>query len=68
VQGRTEIINGLFLKPMTVGRGKFIVAMHESDLVLRANKFWDLIKQLGEMQVERHDGLTIFVCDIIVFP
>jgi hypothetical protein len=64
----TEIINGLFLKPMTVGRRKFIVAMHESGLVLRADKFEDLIVQLGETQVEILDGLTIFISDVIVFP
>jgi hypothetical protein len=64
----TEIFNGLFLKPMTVGRRKCIVVMHASGLVLRADKFRDLIVQLGETQFERLDGLTIFISDFIVFP
>jgi hypothetical protein len=45
-----------------------IVVMHEGILVLRENKFGDLIIQLGETQIERPDGLTIFVSDIIVLP
>ena len=53
---------------MTVGRRKCIVVMHESGLVTRADKFRDLIVQLGEMQVEILDGLTIFISDVIVFP
>jgi hypothetical protein len=68
VQGGTEIINGLFLKPVMIGRRQCIVIMHESSLVLRADKFKDLIIQLGEMQVEGPDGFTIFVNDIIVVP
>jgi hypothetical protein len=68
MQSGTEIINGFFLKPMMVGRRQCIVVMHESGLVLRADKFGDLIVQLGEMQVERLDGLTIFISDVIVFP
>jgi hypothetical protein len=68
MQSGTEIINGLFLKPMTVERRKCIVVMHETGLGLRADKFGDLIVQLGEMQVERLDGITIFVRDVIVFP
>jgi hypothetical protein len=68
VQGRTKIINGLFLNPMMVGRGKCIVLMHESIVVMRVDKFENLTIQLSEMQVERPDGLTIFVSDIIVFP
>jgi hypothetical protein len=67
MQSGTEIIDGLFFKPMMVGRRK-IVVMHERGLVLRADKFGDLIVQLGEMQVERLDGLTIFISDVIVFP
>ena len=42
--------------------------MLEGGLVMRVDKFKDLIIQLGETQVERPDGLTIFVSDIIVFP
>jgi hypothetical protein len=68
MQSGTEIINGFFLKPMTVGRRKCIVVMHESGLVLRTDNFGDLIVQLGETQVERLDGITIFISDIIVFP
>ena len=41
--------------------------MHENGLVLRADNFKDLIVQLGETQVERIDGLTIFISDVIVF-
>jgi hypothetical protein len=51
-----------------LGRRQCIVVMHESGLVLRVDKFGDLIVQLGETQVERLDGLTIFISDIIVFP
>jgi hypothetical protein len=68
VQSGTEIINGFFFKPMMVRRRQCIVVMHEGGLVLRADKFGDLIIQLGEMQVERPDGLTIFVSDVIVLP
>jgi hypothetical protein len=68
MQSGTEIIDGLFFKPMTVGRRKCIVGMHESGLVLRADKFGDLILQLGQTQVERLNGLTIFISDILVFP
>jgi hypothetical protein len=68
MQSETEIINGFFLKPMMVGRRKCIVVMNESGLVLRVDKFGDLIVQLGEMQVERLDGITIFISDVIVFP
>jgi hypothetical protein len=53
---------------MTVGRRQCIVVMNECGLVLWANKFRDLIVKLGEMQVERPDGLTIFISDVIVFP
>jgi hypothetical protein len=53
---------------MTVRRRQCIIVMHEGSLVLRANKFVDLIIQLGETQVERPDGLTIFVRDVIVRP
>jgi hypothetical protein len=52
---------------MVEGR-QCIVVMHESILVLRADKFGDLIVQLGETQVERLDGLTLLVGNIIVFP
>jgi hypothetical protein len=41
--------------------------MHERGLALWADKLGDLIVQLGEMQVERLNGLTIFISDIIVF-
>jgi hypothetical protein len=68
VQGGIEIINGFLLKPMMVGRRKCIVIMHESGLVLWVDKLGDLIVQLGEMQVEILDGLTIFISDVIVFP
>jgi hypothetical protein len=68
MQSGTEIINGFFLKPMTVGRRQCIVVMHESSLVLRADKFRDLIVQLGETQVEILDGLTLFISDVFVFP
>jgi hypothetical protein len=68
MQSGTEFINGFFLKPMTVGGRQCIVAMHESGMVLRVDKFRDLILQLGETQVEIIDGLTILICDIIVFP
>jgi hypothetical protein len=68
VQSGTEIINGLFFKPMMVRRRQCIVVMHEGGLVLRADKFGDLIIQLGEMQVEGPDGLTIFVSDVVVLP
>jgi hypothetical protein len=64
----TEIINGFFLNPMTVGRIQCIIVMHESGLVLRADKFMDFIVQLGETQVERLDGITIFTIEVIVFP
>ena len=53
---------------MTVGRRKCIVVMHESGLVMRLDKFGDLIVQLGETQVEIIYGLTIFISDVIVFP
>jgi hypothetical protein len=53
---------------MMVGRRQCIVVMHECGLVLWVDKFGDLIVQLGEMQVERPDGLTIFISDVIVFP
>jgi hypothetical protein len=43
MQSGTEIINGLFLKPMMVGGRKCIVVMHERGLVLRVDKFRDLI-------------------------
>jgi hypothetical protein len=65
---RIEIINGLFFKPMMLRRRQCIVVMHEGGLVLRVDKFMDLIIQLGEMQFERPDGLTIFVRDIIILP
>jgi hypothetical protein len=68
MQRGTEIINGFFLKPMMVGRRKFIVVMHERGLVLRVDKFWYLIVQIGEMQVERLDGIAMFISDVIVFP
>ena len=68
MQSITKIINGLFFKPMAVRRRKCIVLMHESGLVLREDKFGDLIIQLGETQVERPDGITIFVSDVVVFP
>jgi hypothetical protein len=68
MQSGTEIINGFFINPMTVWRRQCIVVMHEIGLVLREDKFGDLIVQLGETQVERLDGLTIFISDIIVFP
>jgi hypothetical protein len=67
VQGGADILNGFFINPMMVRRSKCIVVMHESGLVLRVDEFWDLIIQLGETQVERPDGLTIFVIDVIVF-
>jgi hypothetical protein len=53
---------------MMVGRRQCIVVMHETGLVLRADKFGDLIVQLGETQVERLGGLTIFISDVILFP
>jgi hypothetical protein len=68
MQSRTENINGFFFNPMTVGGRKFIVIMHESGLLLREDKFRDLIVQLGETKVERLDGLTILIGYIIVFP
>ena len=68
MQSTTKIINGIFFKPMMVRRRKCIVVMHEGGLVLRADKFGDLIIQLGESQVERPNGLTIFVSDIIILP
>jgi hypothetical protein len=43
MQGKAEIINGFFLKPMMVRRRQCIVVMHESNLVLREDKFRDLI-------------------------
>jgi hypothetical protein len=43
MQSGTEIINGFFLKPMMVGRSKCIVLMHESGLILRVDKFRDLV-------------------------
>jgi hypothetical protein len=43
MQSITKIINGFFLKPMTVGGRKNIVLMHESGLVLRVDEFMDLI-------------------------
>jgi hypothetical protein len=57
-----------FSTTMMVGGGKFIVVMHESSLVLRTDKFGDLIVQLGEMQVERIYHIIISISDIIVFP
>jgi hypothetical protein len=35
---------------------------------MRDYNFGDLIIQLGETQVERPDGLTFFVSDIVVLP
>jgi hypothetical protein len=43
VHSRTKIINGFFFNPMKVGRRQCIVVMHESGLVLGADKFEDLI-------------------------
>jgi hypothetical protein len=43
MQRGTEIINGFFLKTMTVGGRQHIVVMNESGLVLRADEFMDLI-------------------------
>ena len=63
---KTEIINVFFLKPMIVWGRQCIVIMHESGLVLRADKFDDLIGQLGELQVERLDDLTILIGDVII--
>jgi hypothetical protein len=51
---------------MTVRRRQCIVVMHEGGLVLRVDKFGNLIRQLGETQVEILDGLTIFVSDVII--
>jgi hypothetical protein len=68
MQRETEIINGLLFKPMMVRRRKCIVVMHGSDLVMRADKFKDLIVKISEMQVERLDGVTIFISEVIVFP
>ena len=68
MQSGTKIINGFFLNPMKVGRSQCIVLMHESVLVMRADKFEDLIVQLGETQVETLDGFTIFISEVIVFP
>jgi hypothetical protein len=68
MQSGTKIIDGLFFKPMMVERRQCIVVMQESDLVLRVDKFGVLILQLGETQVERLDGLTIFISGVIVFP
>ena len=68
MQSGTEIIDGPFFNHMAVGRRQCIVVMHESGLVLREDNFGDLIVQLGETQVERLDGLTIFISDVIVFP
>jgi hypothetical protein len=53
---------------MTVGRRKCIVVMHGSGLVLREDKFGDLIVELGETQVERLDGLTILIGDVTILP
>ena len=53
---------------MMVGGRKFIVIMHESGLLLREDKFGDLIVQVGETKVERLDGLTILIGYIIIFP
>jgi hypothetical protein len=68
MQRRVKIVDGLLLNPMMVGGRQCIVVIHESVLVLRVDKFRDLILQLGEMQVERLDGLTILISDVIVFP
>jgi len=53
---------------MMAGGRHCIVVMHEIGLALRADKFGDLIVQLGETQVEILDGLTIHISDVIVFP
>jgi hypothetical protein len=42
--------------------------MHKGGLVLGANKFGNLIIQLGKTKVERLDSLIVFVCNVIVFP
>jgi hypothetical protein len=68
VQSVTEVINGLFFKPVKIRRRKCIVVMHEGGLVLGVDKFMDLVIQLGKMQVEGPDGLTIFVNDVVVLP
>ena len=68
MQSGTEIINGIFFKPVMVRRRQCIVVMHEVGLVLGANKFGDLSIQLGKTQVEGPNGLTIFVNDIFVLP
>jgi hypothetical protein len=68
VQSGIEIINGLFFKPVMVRRKQCIVVMHEGGLVLGVDKFGHLIIQLGETQVERPGGLTIFVSDVIILP
>jgi hypothetical protein len=39
MQRGTRIINGFFLKPMTIEGRKQIVVMHESRLVLREDEF-----------------------------
>jgi hypothetical protein len=43
MQSGTKIINGFFLKPMTVGGRKCIIVMHERGLVLRSDEFGYLI-------------------------
>jgi hypothetical protein len=68
MQSKTDSINGPFFNPMKVWGRKCIVVMHESGLFLRVDKFGDLIVQLGEMKVERLDGITLLVGNIIVFP
>jgi hypothetical protein len=64
----TDILNEFLFKHMMVGGRQCIVLMHERGLVPRGDKFGDLIVQLGETQVERPDGLTFLVGNIIVFP
>jgi hypothetical protein len=39
MQSKTEIIDDIFLKPMTVGRRKCILVMHECGLVIGVDKF-----------------------------
>jgi hypothetical protein len=63
-----EVINGPLFKLVMVRRRKCIVVILEGRLVLRVYKLGDLVIQLGKMKVEGHDGLTIFVNDVVVLP
>jgi len=42
--------------------------MHESNFILRADYFGDLIIYLGETKVKIFNGFTILIGNIVSFP